>query len=273
MLCHVAHRALQSTEAHLPARRGHGRHETHRIVLEHSRRLTRRVSHDRAAFDVTGLTRDLRCLQRERVGEVHVAVEPIDPYRIVRRDRIDPRPLGQLATPVRVVPVAVENPRAGGDGTGEVADPGDELRLGSRVAQLHGRQREAAVEEVDVRIHEAGDHHHPSGVHRPGRGARSLLHLGARSHGVDAFAADQHGVGPGPPRVAGPDPGVDDGERLDRSGRGGERRGSGLLHGTGEGGRDESQRSGDERGQLVRSESRSRHAGDCLDIRAGERGA
>ena len=127
----------------------------HRVVLEHAGRLAVAVAHDLAARDVRGRARDAGGLQRGAVRERHVAVEPIDPDRMIRRHRIDPVARRQLAAPQAVVPVAAGDPRARGHGRGERLDPRDELLARARVAQLHGGEAESAVDEVHVRIDES----------------------------------------------------------------------------------------------------------------------
>ena len=66
------------------------RRRARRVVLQDAGRLAVRVAHDRAAADVLRARRDRRPASAERVRERHVAVEPVDPHRIVGRHRVDP---------------------------------------------------------------------------------------------------------------------------------------------------------------------------------------
>ena len=81
-----------------------------------------------------------------------------------------------------------------------------------RIAQLNRRQREAAVDEMHVRVGESGDDHGPVRVDDPRRGRRALPDLGARADERDAIARDGDGIGPRMRGVARPDAGIDDGE-------------------------------------------------------------
>ena len=113
----VRHRRVERAEIHLHARLGdRAGHEILRVVLEDARRLAGSIADDRSAGDVLRCARDLRGGERQRVREVHVSVEPIDPHRIVRRDGVDPVAAGQLAAPVLMIPVAVQDPRPRRDG-------------------------------------------------------------------------------------------------------------------------------------------------------------
>ena len=93
-------------------------------------------------------------LERGAVGQRHVPVEPVHPDGMIRRGRVDPSRVGQLTSPQPVIPVAAGNPRARGNGRGEVPDAPDEFVRRLRVAQLNRRQPESAIDEVHVRVDE-----------------------------------------------------------------------------------------------------------------------
>ena len=57
------------------------------------------VANDLAAGDVPRRARDAGGLQRDAVRQRHVAVEPIDPHGMIRRDGVDPLTRRQLAAP------------------------------------------------------------------------------------------------------------------------------------------------------------------------------
>jgi hypothetical protein len=141
-----------------------------------------------------------------------MSVEPIDPHGIVRRNGVDPVVPWKLPAPLLVIPIAAGDPRAGRHCRSECLDPSDELggRLG--VAKLYGREPEAAVDEVDVRVDESRHDHAPGCVDHPG-GARDLSNRRARAHGRDLFASDGERLGPWASAVTGPNARVDDSER------------------------------------------------------------
>jgi hypothetical protein len=123
-----------------------------------------------------------------------VPVEPAHEHRVVGHERVDPRALGQRAAPPLVVPVAAEDPRPRGHRRREGADAFGELLRRARVAQLHARQAQPAVDEVHVRVGEAGDHHRAARVDhpRPGRAGGQLAGLGAPADERQPVAAHDH---------------------------------------------------------------------------------
>ena len=113
--------------------------------------------------------------QRRGVRQRHVAVEAIHPHRMIRRDRVDPLASRQLAAPQLVVPVAARDPGAGRHRLRERRDARHELVARPGVAQLHRGQALPAVEEVHVRVDEAGDEELAAGIddlHRRADGVR-----------------------------------------------------------------------------------------------------
>ena len=136
-----------------------------RVVLEHAGRPAGFVAHDLAARHVLHIVADFGGPHRRRVGQRHVAVEPIDPDRVVGRHGVDPIARRQLAAPQRVVPIAAGDPRAAA--ACFLANSPMRRTNSSRVrgvAKLHGRQAQAAVDEMDVRIDEAGHDEAVAGV-------------------------------------------------------------------------------------------------------------
>jgi hypothetical protein len=221
LLVDVLHRRDQRAVLHLRGGRRHGRvHEPQRVVLEHACRLALSIAHDRATRDILGRARDARELQSEAVGERHVAVEPVDPHRVIRRHRIDPLARWQLAAPEAVVPVTASDPRACRHGCRERLDPCNELLARARIAQLYGREAEAAFSEVHVCIGEAR-HDQPAAGIDDLLGVRFASVL-IRADQCERRAVDDQCLRPRLGVVAGPDTCVDDchGAGLCRSGRG-----------------------------------------------------
>ncbi len=204
LLGHVLHRRGKRAVAHPVGRRGDRTvDERHGVVLQQAGRVAVRAADDLAAGDVLRLARDAGRLQRRAVGERHVAVQPIDPDRMVRGRGIDPVAARQLAPPETVVPVAAGDPRAGRDRRGEGLDARDELVARVRVAQLHGREPESAVDEMDVRVDES--RYDEAAVRVERRDAsREPADLVARTDGGDALAGDRYGLAPGTRRLTRP---------------------------------------------------------------------
>ena len=93
----------------------------------------RGVAHDDAAGRVGRFAGDAGQLQGQGVGQRHVAVEPVDEDRMVRRDGVDQLARRQRGgRPVLVVPVAAEDPAALGQFRREVADAVAELGFAVR---------------------------------------------------------------------------------------------------------------------------------------------
>ena len=226
LLRHVAHGRVQGTV--VLHRSGIGNRATHQpfgVVLEHAGQLALRIADDGPTRHVARLTSDAGGAQRGGIRQAHVAIEPGDPHRMIRRDAVDPGALRQIAAPVLVVPVAAGDPAPLGQGRRERLDPRDELGRRLGIAQLDRGQPMPAGDEVHVCVDEAGHHHSPARIDDPRAGSRKLPDLGAGSDRRDPLAAHRDRIRPWPPFVPRPDASVDDGE-----GDGiGSRCGSGIL--------------------------------------------
>ncbi len=133
--------------------------------------------------------------QRGGIGERHVAIKAIHPDRIVGGHRVDPRALGKLPAPALMIPVAAGDPGALRNRGGEFPDASNELLGRAGVAQLHRREPESALEEVDVGVDEPGGHELAAGIYRS-RLTGELPDLGRGAHGGDAVAGDGDGRRP-----------------------------------------------------------------------------
>jgi len=122
---HVSERPAQDPLAALGRVGGnHALHQRHGGVFQHAGRLAGSVADDQAAGRVGRPSCDARHLQRERVRERHVFVVPVDEHGRVARDPVDHLPRGQRrAGPLLFVPVAAEDPLAGGRSPRAVANP------------------------------------------------------------------------------------------------------------------------------------------------------
>jgi len=206
----VRHRRVERAILELWSRRGHRRrHRRHRVVLEHAGEPAAVVGDHRAALDHGNLGslagRQAGGLERERVGERHVAVEAVDPHRVPRRRGVDPGAVGELASPALVVPVAARDPGPGLDRRREGADPLGEGLRGGGVAELHRGEPEAALEEVDVGVDEARSDQPFRAIdaHRVGTGEAREVRLG--SDRQDPLAADRHRLRPRARGIGGED--------------------------------------------------------------------
>ena len=137
-----------------------------------------------------------------------MAVEPVDPDRMIHRDRVNPIAPRQLSTPQRVVPITTGNPRAGRHGAGERRDSCHELLAAGRVAQLHRGQPEAAIHEVHVGIHEPGDDKRSAEVDRCVVAAGELTDIRRAADRRNPIAGDRDRLGLGLGRIPGPDASV-----------------------------------------------------------------
>ena len=115
----------------------------------------------------------------------------------------------QLAAPELMVPVAAGDPGAGRHRLRERPDARDELVARLRVAQLHRGQALAAVEEVHVRVDEAGYEELSAGVDHGAHRAGEASDLVGAADGGNPVARDRDGLGLGPVAVASPHTGVD----------------------------------------------------------------
>ena len=174
--------------------------QAHRVVLEQARRLAARRR---------GRSRRRRCSSVARVTPAAFSAALLasamwPSSRLTQTGwfgvaaSIHPR-VRQLAAPQAVVPVAAGDPGAGRHGRRKCLDAADELLARLRIAQLHRRQPEAAVEEVHVRVDEARDDQPPRRIHRR-HARRALTDLVAGADGDDLLAIDGDRFGPGPGR-------------------------------------------------------------------------
>ena len=160
-----------------------GAHQRHGGVLEDAGRLAgRRVADDLAPGRVGGLLGDAGERQRARVGEAHVAVEPVEEDRHVAGGGVDPVAAGERrAGPDLVVPGAEVEPAPRRHLRGRRADPSRELLGRRRVAQVETEQREAAGDEVGVGVDEAGHDAAAAEIEHAGAGPDPGRDLGRRS--------------------------------------------------------------------------------------------
>ena len=136
-----------------PLRRGLGRgapDQVHRLVLEDS------TGGDFTAEWRRGGRRDPGGTHRGGVRQGHMAIQPADEHGIVRRDGIDPPVLWQrIAAPQRVIPIAAGDPLAWLESCRIILEAANE-HLGRRgIAQVHGCELKAAIDEVRVPVREA----------------------------------------------------------------------------------------------------------------------
>ena len=115
-------------------------------ILQHAGGFACRVAHDGPAGRVRRIARDARQFERLRVGERHVAVQPVDEHRMAGGDGIDQLARGQArGRPVFMVPVAPGNPASGRLFGGEFRDARRNSSSDRAVAQLHAGQILAAA--------------------------------------------------------------------------------------------------------------------------------
>ena len=103
-------------------------------------------------------------------------------------------------------------PLAGFDGRHVVSKALPELFAARDVAELHRLEGFAAIEEMHVRIYEAG-HDKRASVNDDRGLANVRRNIGIRANYLDAVAHDGHGLGPGFVGIAGPDARVRYGQR------------------------------------------------------------
>ena len=210
----VAHRGLERAILQRIARRRHlRRDEIHRVVFEDAGQLAPRVADDLAARDIRRLARHPGGAERGRVGQRHVAVEPVDPDGMVRRGRIDPVAARQLVRPSSVwsqSPPVIHVPA--GTVAANAVDARDERLARRGIPELDGREPEPAIEEVNVGIDEAGHDEPAAEIHDLGAvGTRA--DVGRAADRDDSIAGDDDRFGFGLRGVAGPDPAVDERQR------------------------------------------------------------
>src|SRR6185437_14857489 len=143
----------------------------------------------------------------------HVTIETTDPYRMVACHRVDPVAARQLAAPQGVIPIAAQYPGALGQRRGVLLNAPNERGRRLRVAQLHRRQREAAIEEMHVGVDESRHQHRAVRVDDARVRSGHLSYFGARSHRSERVAAHRDRVRPGTRRVARPHARVHDDHR------------------------------------------------------------
>ena len=111
----VAHRGLERAIAHLGHERRNGPlHERERVVLEEpvgSPVASRTMVPPATSFVSRVIARGA---ERSAIGERHVPVDALEPYGVVRVTASIHALVGQLATPVRVVPPAARIHAPGG---------------------------------------------------------------------------------------------------------------------------------------------------------------
>ncbi|MCG3159807.1 MAG: hypothetical protein JMDDDDMK_00827 [Acidobacteria bacterium] len=167
---------------------------THRRVFQHPSRLAIRVAHNRPARRIGRFARNPGQLQRQRIGQAHVPVEPVDEDRVVGRDRVNQLPRGQRGRiPVFVIPVSVQHPAAFRQLRREVPDPVAKLFGRARVAQLHAGQSASTVEEMHVRIVETRRDAFALQVNHLRIRADPFANLLRRADGGDAIAQNSDG--------------------------------------------------------------------------------
>ena len=167
-----------------------------RLVLEDTGGRAVAVAQDLPARGGRRVAGDAGGLQRRRVGEALVPVEPVDPDGIIRRDGIDPVVPGERrAAPQRVVPVAAEDPIAGPEPGGVCLDAAHELLRGRGVAQVDRGELEPAPDEMGVAVREARRHETATGVDHLGGPADVARQRGAVPHRENRPAVDRHPAG------------------------------------------------------------------------------
>jgi hypothetical protein len=203
--------ALQrGVELGITVLRPRGLHRSYGLVLEDPGRLARAIAHDDPTRDVPRVAIDLRQPERGRVRQRHVAVEAVKQDRVVGGDGVDPAPVRERgAGPAFVIPVAADDPLARLPLGDEGRHPLDELALRVRGPQVHAGELEAAIEEVQVAIHESRGHQPIAIGEHPRARAHQPHDLGAVAHRGDGVTRDGDRAGPRPGGVAGPDPAVD----------------------------------------------------------------
>jgi hypothetical protein len=174
------------------------------------------VAHDLAASDGLDVAVQPCGLERRTIGKRHVTVEAVDPYRVIRRDGINPVATRQLAAPQCVIPVTTGNPCARWNALGVRLDACRELLRGVRVAQFYGAETESAIKEVDVRIDESRRDERAAQVDD----LRTQGCLGLDFRGVadcgDAIAGNSYRYGLWTRAITGPHPSVHQDERNGR---------------------------------------------------------
>ena len=187
-------------------RRHHARHEADRRVLEDPRRLAGSVAHDLAARRRLRVAGHPGEPQRAAVRERHVTVVAVHEHRRVGRQRVEvlaggqPRPRERL-----VVPRPAEHPLALPERPSVLRDAAGELLGRACVLQLHLRELEARVHEVQVGVVEPRDDASAAGVDAPRGRSRPRLDVPRRTDRHDPLAEDGDRLGLRPRGVAGPD--------------------------------------------------------------------
>ena len=175
-------------------------HERHRRVGEDARRLSRLwVPHDPAALWVARRQRRHE-LKRRAVAPRRVPIDAAEPDR--RRGEgaveVGARREG-LAGEALLVPAKALQPRALRDRVlGDVRlEHLDNVGGRGAVIQLRPRQLEAAVQQVQVRVDQAGHHHGATQIDERGRGAARRLDRGEVAHLEELAIGDAPGLGGG----------------------------------------------------------------------------
>ena len=178
-------------------------------VLQGSGGTTLSIAHDHSARRVGGCGRDAGRAERRRVRKAHVAVITADEYRYITGhgvDQLSSRKLGR--GPFRLIPVPSRDPFFLGFACGAFCNPTLEL-LGARgVVELHVVELRTSVDEMYMRIVEAGQEKLALGIDDrclwspPGVDVR----IGSDLH--DPLAEHCHRLSSGSSRVDRPDFGI-----------------------------------------------------------------
>jgi len=153
----------------------------------------------------------------EGVGQAHVPVQARHPDGIVRRHGVDPLVPWQFAAPLLVVPVAAGDPRAFRQRFGECGDALRELGRRACIAQLHRAQLVPAIEQMDMRINEAGRDHLPVCIQRLDAAQRAFDRRAAANQ-RNPVATQRNGFRPRLTGISGPDARIHDPHRQRRLG-------------------------------------------------------
>ncbi len=135
-----------------------------------------------------------------------MSIEPVDKDGVIAGGFVYELARGERGGgPVFVVPLAVENPAAGGLLGGKLADALAKLGLALRVAELHAGKLRAALVEMHVGIVEAGKNELAAEVDNLRFGAGPLLNVGGSADRDDGGSDGGDGLGLRLRRVNGPD--------------------------------------------------------------------
>ena len=184
-------------------------HQALRAFLQHAGGLTgARIADDRAVHRIRRVAGDPGQRQRLRVDPGGVVVEAADEGRPIGHRGIELRPRRQSAGEGVVAPALAEHPRPRRLGRGELPQPGLHLRHRVGVTDVGALGGEAAFEQVQVGVVEAGHDAAAPRVEGGGRRPAQPLEIGGAAHGDDPIAAHGHRFVQRGRAVGGIDPGV-----------------------------------------------------------------